>query len=71
MNCTIRTPQFKDGKIHYYVTQKGIFDESTLYFTTSEVSGHNVQFHSMEDFNKFRVKDKSEKEYWFGKLLKW
>lgn len=59
IKCTIRTPQHKDGKIHYWRVQYGEFNELTFLFTPDSPKkdgDHNVQFHSMEDFKKYRVK---------------
>lgn len=56
IKCTVRTTQFKDGAIHEWKVQDGYLDLVTLLFTSNDkTGGHNVQFHSLEDFKKFKV----------------
>lgn len=59
IKCKIKTPQHKNGKVHFWHTQSGELDVNTFLFTPSEPKGawdHKVQFSSMEDFMKYRVK---------------
>lgn len=51
--ATIQTPQFKNGKVWKMQKQSGVFDVRTLKFSHDGIfSGHDVQFHSIEDFHK-------------------
>jgi len=53
IDCTISTPQFKDGKVHSMCIQKGTFYRDTLIFHPyNSITGHDVYFHSYEDFVK-------------------
>lgn len=64
IKCTIKTPQHKDGKIHFWHTQSGELHINTFLFTPSKpkwkiwkrVWDHKVQFSSMEDFKKYQVR---------------
>jgi len=62
ISCVIRTPQFKERKIHHYHTQRGLFDTDTLLFEPyrnmfGQWSGgdHSVKFNSMDDWEKSRI----------------
>lgn len=65
VQCTIGTPQFKGSQDEYWMKrQTGSFNIETMLFTPDanpendkgEVGMHTVQFHSLRDFNKFRIK---------------
>lgn len=57
IECTISTPQHKNNKVDSYFMQAGVFDTETLLFTTSDPGGHNVQFHSIDDFKRSRKEE--------------
>ncbi len=53
IDCEIETPQFKDGKVLKMYKQQGRFYKSNMEFIHSALlTGHNVQFHDIEDFQK-------------------
>lgn len=65
IQCTIETPQFRGSQDNFWMKrQSGTLDTETLLFTpddnpendAGEVFKHFVQFHSREQFNKFRIK---------------
>lgn len=65
IQCTIETPQFRGSQDNYWMKrQTGFFDSKTLLFTPNdnpdndkgEVGKHSVQFHSLSDFKKSRIK---------------
>jgi hypothetical protein len=65
IECTIRTPQFKGSQeVFEMKDQTGTFDTESLLFTPDNnfknndgsVFAHKVQFHSREQFNKYRIK---------------
>lgn len=65
IRCTIKTPQFKGSQDNFWMKQQtGSFDTESFLFTPDdnplndkgEVGKHGVQFGSMENFNKFRIK---------------
>lgn len=60
IECTISTPQFKNGTVDYHKEQKGMFDIKTFLFTTIEHDGHNVQFYSEQQFEHFRISKKKQ-----------
>jgi hypothetical protein len=75
IECTIKTPQHKDGKVHHYHTQSGYFDTETLEFNPhlgilGQWMGrdHSVQFHSIQEFNETRV-DLLPKQNWIKRLF--
>ena len=53
IDCEIETPQFKDGKIYKMYKQQGKFYKSNMKFVHNTLlTGHDVQFHNIEDFQK-------------------
>jgi len=57
IECIIRTPEFKDYKVHKMKTQKGTFYRDTLIFHPyNNLMGYDVNFQSFEDFHRSVVK---------------
>lgn len=65
MKCTISTPQFCGKEISRMFKQSGIFYKESLLFTPNSIFNglfgygggkHKVQFNSIEDFEKARIK---------------
>jgi len=58
IKCTISTPQFKNKAICHFHIQEGKFNEETLLFEPYIfINGnHKVQFSSLKDFEKARIK---------------
>lgn len=55
--CVIETPQFHGSMTEFSnFKQQGMFYKDTLKFHTDTWFGHDVQFHSMKDFEKSLVK---------------
>lgn len=56
IECSIKTPQYKNGVVWYYHNQAGWFDEDTLLFTpyNYELGNHNVQFQNFAQFENIR-----------------
>ena len=53
IDCEIETPQFKDGKVWKMYKQQGRFYKSDMKFIHSGLlTGHDVQFHNIDDFQK-------------------
>lgn len=52
IECTIRTPEFKNNKIHKMRVQSGTFYRDTLIFHPyfSLKPGYDINFQSFEDF---------------------
>lgn len=65
VKCTIKTPQFRGSQDDFWLKkQTGVFNYNTMVFTPDdnpdndkgEVGKHGVQFHSIDDFKKARIK---------------
>ena len=65
IRCTIETPQFRGSQDDFWMKkQTGWLNTDSLLFTPDrnpendkgEVGKHGVQFHSLEDFKKAKVK---------------
>ena len=56
--CTIRTPQFRNGKIWYFHVQDGTFNYLTKTFIPDdkEHGNHVVRFGSIRQFRKLLMK---------------
>ena len=55
VHCKISTPQFRDGKIHYYIEQTGKLNKQTYLFVPDDPfqkNAHTVQFGGKNDFHK-------------------
>ena len=50
LECKIKTPQFKNGRVKKMMIQSGYFDTKTFFFTPKYQNGHKVQFESLSDF---------------------
>lgn len=56
-SVTVKTPQFKDGKIDRYHTQAGIYDSRHGGFIPEKAGNgnHKIHFGSLENLKKFQV----------------
>jgi hypothetical protein len=61
IECSIRTPQFRNGGLDHFHFQSGFFDTETLWFTPYEnifnwiLGHHKVHFNCIEDFERART----------------
>jgi len=57
INCTISTPQHKNGKVDFWHRQDGVFDTFTFKFVPNKKEGfnHTVQFENFSDFLKYKI----------------
>lgn len=69
IKCTIQVPQFLGSQEKYWMfTQAGEFNTETLLFTPTDysindqgdVGKHEVTFHSIKEFEKYRVVNMSK-----------
>ena len=54
IECVISSPQFKDGRVNHYHTQKGFYNDLTHVFTPKESGNgnHVVHLHNESNFIK-------------------
>ena len=69
IECTIKTPQFCDGKVHHFHIQSGYFDtESLMFIPHRNMFGmycggdHEVHFRSVKQFEKAKIE--YTKKWW-------
>ena len=57
INCVIETPQFLGSQKKFKMyKQSGVFYKNSLKFISTNLFGHNIQFHTLDSFQKSIVK---------------